>query len=175
MGLPFRNLAGKRFGMLTAVSTSKPGPRGLAMWNCRCDCGNKTVVRSNNLLTGNTKTCGPCGWKRRARGNALIHGHAIGHGNIDPTYRVWRGMKDRCSNPNNAKYPVYGGRGIKVCERWKDFRNFLADVGKRPSLKHSIDRFPDNDGNYELSNFRWATTKQQAANRHPRNFHLHPQ
>ena len=86
---------------------------------------------------------------------------------IEPAeYRAWANMKQRCNNPKDKDYKDYGGRGIKVCDRWlHNFENFLADMGKRPSPQHSIDRYPNNDGNYEPSNCRWATQIEQAQNR----------
>ena len=83
-----------------------------------------------------------------------------------PTYYSWQNMKQRCNNPNNPAYRNYGGRDIKVCERWHDFRNFLEDMGERPESM-SLDRYPDNDGNYELGNCRWATLKEQRVNTRP--------
>lgn len=82
-----------------------------------------------------------------------------------PEYRVWCAIKQRCLNPEAPSWADYGGRGITVCERWLEFPNFLADMGVRPSPKHSIDRFPDNDGNYQPGNCRWATWQEQARNR----------
>ena len=94
---------------------------------------------------------------------------ACGRSNGTPEYAVWKMLKQRCLNPRARKYPDYGARGITVCERWRDsFVAFLADVGPRPGPGYSIDRFPDNDGNYEPGNVRWATAKEQAANRRPR-------
>lgn len=81
-----------------------------------------------------------------------------------PGYRSWSMMKQRCNNPNYTHYSYYGGRGIKVCERWNDFRNFYEDMGARPSPQHSLDRI-DNDGNYEPDNCRWATKLEQVLNR----------
>ncbi len=82
-----------------------------------------------------------------------------------PEYQCWWNMIDRCTNPEHMSFEWYGGRGISVCDRWRaSFLHFLADMGERPSLKHSIDRYPNNDGNYEPGNCRWATRKQQAEN-----------
>lgn len=106
--------------------------------------------------------------QNRARGSRhgmFKHGHALKH-NASPEYVAWHAMIKRCHNPNDRCFHNYGGRGIKVCERWKaSFLDFLADVGPRPSSRHSIDRFPDNDGDYEPGNVRWATGAQQACNK----------
>lgn len=96
-------------------------------------------------------------FKRRKPGVFYINDH--------PLYGIWCNMKQRCNNPNHTYYHLYGGRGIKVCERWKDFKNFMVDVSPRPSLTHTIDRFPDKDGNYEPGNFRWATISEQNNNK----------
>ena len=91
------------------------------------------------------------------------HGHATDDGRT-AEYEAWHSMIQRCTNPKNPGWKNYGGRGIKVCSRWLDFVNFLADVGRKPSPKHSLDRFPNNDGNYEPGNVRWATKSQQQSN-----------
>ena len=87
-----------------------------------------------------------------------------GQANSGPEYRAWKSMKRRCENPSTLDYPLYGARGIKVCERWTDYANFLSDMGPRPSLSHTLDRI-NVEGNYEPSNCRWATNKQQQRNR----------
>ena len=81
-----------------------------------------------------------------------------------PEYACWRMMVDRCTNPQSRLWPYYGGRGISIAPRWMKFGDFIADVGQRPSKQHSLDRYPDNDGNYEPGNTRWATRKEQQAN-----------
>lgn len=83
-----------------------------------------------------------------------------------PEYKTWAAIIQRCNNPKNPKYSYYGGKGITVCKRWLTFENFLTDIGLRPSVQHTIDRFPNGEGNYEPKNCRWATKKQQAQNRH---------
>ena len=93
----------------------------------------------------------------------LKHGGTLG-GKESPEYCAWKAMRARCLNPRNKRFAQYGGRGIKVCDRWKDFKNFLADMGLRPSARHSIDRI-DNDRGYEPGNCRWALPHQQMTNR----------
>lgn len=94
------------------------------------------------------------------------HGHTSGR-TMSPTYYSWSTMRTRCRNPKCNRYANYGGRGIRICERWELFENFLADMGERPSGL-SLDRYPDKNGNYEPGNCRWATSKEQAQNRRPR-------
>lgn len=146
-------LAGKKFGKLTVVKKSGNRKTGESIWECVCECGAVSHVTSSKLRKGRITTCG-CG-----RGEA--HGQA-GSG----IYRTWALMKRRCYNKRSREYPDYGGRGITVCERWRNsFSAFLADMGEKPSPSHSLDRYPNNDGNYEPTNCRWATILEQANNR----------
>jgi hypothetical protein len=151
-----QDLTGLRFSHLVAVRLNGHAADGKFNWLCQCDCGNFVTVRSSALRSGNTKSCG-C-----ARGAAhIIHGRCG-----SPEYTSWLCMKARCEYLRSNRYAIYGGRGIKVCERWQSFENFYADMGERPA-GHTLDRFPNNNGHYEPGNCRWATPSQQALNRRP--------
>lgn len=155
---------GRKFGRLTAVSVvSWERP---ARWLCRCECGSETIVRSAQLSSGKTKSCGCLRNEKTAQRN-FKHGYAV-RGQKPPEYNVWHHMIQRCNNHNNNRYEDWGGRGIKICDKWvDDFEAFYADMGKRPSANHSIDRI-NNDGDYEPGNCRWATPKEQSSNRRKR-------
>src|SRR3990167_1123196 len=130
-------------------------------WLCRCKCGVEKVIAQSSLLRGKSKSCG-CLSAELASARVRVHGLRF-----SPEYNIWAGMKARCLNPNNPAYHHYGGRGITICDLWlgkNGFANFYADMGPRPSADHSLDRFPNNDGNYEKSNCRWATGIDQQKN-----------
>ena len=152
---------GDQFARLTVVELSRKDQKGYEYWKCICVCGESTVVERYSLVSGHAKSCG-CYKRELCALRPVTHGLSSAK-----EYSSWEGMIQRCTNPRNKKYKDYGGRGIKVCDEWrKSFEAFYRDMGPKPSPKHSIDRFPDNDGHYEPSNCRWATSKQQRANQH---------
>jgi hypothetical protein len=158
------DLSGNVFGHLTVLSLFGKAKGGQVMWRCRCDCGSLTVVASYDLRRGATISCGCV---RRARlANQVTHGETRARRTAE--YRAWLAMRARCMYASQRGYSNYGGRGIRVSERWQKFDSFLADllatIGRRPSPKHSIDRI-DVNGNYEPGNIRWATTYEQARNK----------
>lgn len=154
-GPRFEDITGRRFGSLLVVRISgrkKYGGRTEILWECACDCGVTVVVFGGNVRSGKTKSCG-C--KR------LLD---VPRGSSTWQYNVWRNILSRCYQANCPSYPRYGGRGIKVCDRWKNsFKAFLEDIGNPPTGAHSIDRV-NNDGDYEPGNVRWATPTEQANN-----------
>jgi hypothetical protein len=150
-----KDISGKRFGSLTALSHISTKRK----WLCKCDCGKIKDVNTQHLRLGTTRSCGCLNSEMSAT-------RQFKHGKINtPEYVSWNGLKGRCLNPRNAKYPHYGGRGIKVCERWMvSFQAFLKDMGTRPTVQHSIER-KDINGNYEPSNCVWATADIQSRNK----------
>lgn len=148
------DLAGQRFGKLIAVRFVGRGPSNKTMWECGCDCGLTTIATQGNLRSGNSKSCG-CEKHRTTHGHTRKSRHTR-------EYRSWAHAIARCHGPKPDK--CYAPRGIIVCQKWRhSFEAFLADMGMRPPGT-SLDRFPDNDGNYEPENCRWATPKQQGRN-----------
>ena len=130
---------------------------------CLCECGKEKKVLASNLVRGRTRSCG-CKRSKYVSEKMRKHGHAQTAGRRpSPTYSSWGSMLNRCTNPANHSYKMYGGRGILVCERWLDFENFLADMGEKPAKGMSIERL-DVNGNYEPGNCVWATPKIQARN-----------
>ena len=160
------DLTGRVFGNLTVLGLADKRRGQDRCWRCACSCGNMVVVVRSELKTGDTKSCG-CLRKETAHLQGKKNTkHGCAREGLEPSeYRSWVEMRRRCTNRNSIGYRYYGGRGIAVCERWSSFENFLADMGKKPTPRHSIDRYPNNDGNYEPGNCRWATAKQQASNR----------
>jgi hypothetical protein len=156
------DLTGRQFGRLTVLHRA-----GTSHWKCQCSCGNRRDVSGDSLRHGETR---PCGCLRReltaernqGRPPALKHGEAAAR---SPEYICWYGIIRRCCRPTDTSWERYGGRGITVCDRWRNsFEHFLADMGRKPTPQHSIDRI-NNDGDYEPANCRWATASEQQRNK----------
>lgn len=157
-------MSGLTFGRLKVIGFYGLVPESHnALWLCKCECGGSSVTSGSNLRRGISQSCG-CYNKERHTAATTKHGHCP-KGAETVEYHSWCSMKKRTSNPNDPSYPRYGGRGIKVCERWvESFENFLADMGLKPSRSHTISR-KDNDGDYEPSNCTWGTVHDQQNNR----------
>lgn len=160
----FIDLTGERFGRLVAIDfetrLGKLGGRARVFWRCKCDCGSEHFVCAEVLRRGEVRSC-KCFQKEDLSRRSKTHG-----ARRTALYRIWTHILSRCRNQNVDQYPNYGGRGIKVCKEWEiSFESFAAYVGERPTPRHSIDRYPDNDGDYEPGNVRWATSKEQGRNR----------
>jgi hypothetical protein len=170
--MPFKDITGKKVGRLTALSFVKRENK-ITYWSYQCDCGNVKTIASGDVgnAYGKTNSCGckrvetrkmNCEKIRDSRIN-IVHGHCK-RGQTTRTYSTWQGMKRRCHYVNDAEYHNYGGRGIKVCDRWlNSFDNFLADMGEKP-LNLTLERI-DVNGNYEPNNCKWATWTEQSFNK----------
>ena len=189
----FMDMTGREFARLRVVGfggwVGNGGTR-ISAWRCVCaedlgGCGGETTVRVSKLKNGHTKSCG-CLLSQSRGASSITHGASRGKtrtNKVTPEYSSWVAMRGRCNNANDHKYPCYGGRGITICSRWSNFASFLADVGPRPTRRHTIGR-PRNDDGYWCGdascpecgpsarprNGRWETDKDQARNR--RNNHV---
>ena len=161
-GIPLYQI-GQKIGRWIVVSGPHRHPKWPSnrhpVWECRCDCGTLGRVVQGDLRNGRSTSCGCLRAEQVAAKNTS-------HGLSDTVaYRRWKGMLDRCYNPKNKSYRHYGGRGIRVYRSWRDsFPAFLAYIGPPPTERHEIDRYPNNDGNYEPGNVRWATHKENCQN-----------
>jgi hypothetical protein len=161
------DLSGKRFGRLSVLMYSHSFNRR-KYWVCKCDCGKDVLSYTNLLLSGKVRSCGCLAIELKLK-RSLKHGLATKN-RTTSDYDIWCHIKARCFNKNEKSYKHYGGRGITMCDEWKnDFYAFYSYMGARPSNIHTVDRINTN-GNYEPGNCRWATQKEQQNNR--RNNHI---
>lgn len=160
MGMPAKDLTGREFGRLKVIERQGSNKKRHALWLCACQCGNSKVISSQDLLSGNTNSCGCF---RKEKNRDLNQTHKMTGTRL---YVIWKGMKERCYRHTSPKYKDYGGRGIAICDEWKNdfqaFHDWAISHGYAENL--TIDRI-NNDGGYEPSNCRWATIAEQNKNK----------
>lgn len=154
---------GQKYGHLTVVGFAGRDAKYNRLFFVKCDCGEREpfVTYGSGMVKGRIGSCG-CSRINSIQKTFTTHGMT---GSLE--YKSWEGMIQRCTNPKATKYENYGGRGIAVCKSWEKFESFYADMGARPSKDHSLDRYPDVDGNYGPGNCRWATREEQEQNKRP--------
>ena len=166
-GNGFKDITGRKFGRLTVLGLAGHDKHRKILWRCLCECGNETAAVSFKLREGLTRSCGCLHREQMMERNRR---KATGVTRC-PEYSLWYSMIKRCTNPRAHNFGHYGGRGVAVCDRWRygeggksGLECFIADVGVRPSPGHTLDRYPDQNGNYEPGNVRWATRTEQNRN-----------
>lgn len=160
-----QDITGQKFHKLTALSCA--GKRnGGAYWHCSCECGGSFITAAYNLKRGLSKSCGcikaAVAYANSPRKHCYSRSEDIEKRRL---HNVWVGMRRRCQSPSRKEYASYGGAGISVCPEWEEFECFLKDMGPRPTPKHSLDRWPNKSGNYEMGNCRWSLMLEQQNNR----------
>jgi len=156
-GSKFKDITGQKHGRLVAIECLGTKGNGY-WWKCICECGTEKTTSAANLVSGNVSSCG-CAQRECPKRLFTKHGRST-----SKEYVSWDAMNRRCGDPRNPQFKNYGGRGIKVCDRWQTFENFLADMGPRPPGT-SLDRYPDNDGNYDPKNCKWSSRQEQQRNK----------
>lgn len=155
----FFDIEGQRFNRLTVIGFAGISKTNKKLWYAVCECERITIAEGHNLKSGHTKSCGCLAEKTKKRGS-IKHGATVGGNSVE--FNTYHRAKGRCTNPTNPRYKNYGGRGIRF--KFRNFQDFLGEIGKRPSSNHSLNRI-DNDGDYESGNVEWALPAQQARNK----------
>lgn len=155
---PRYELSGQVFGRLTVLAFDSVGKDYSTLWLCRCECGNEKIIIGKNLVNGRTRSCGCKQGGRSGLNGAVFRSHGMTE---TPLYTAWVNMKGRCNNPNNPDYRIYGGRGIRVCDKWEgSFEAFYRDMGETWQQGLTLDRI-DSNGNYEPGNCHWVPMSEQ--------------